>query len=464
MQLRFLGAAREVTGSLLLLETAGRSLVIDCGLFQGRRKEARERNRMPPRFALDADAAILTHAHIDHSGNLPTLVKGGFSGRIYATPATTDLCSYMLRDCAKIALADAEYLNKKNADDPDWEPIAPLYTEEDVEAALKRFEATPIHKNFRPLPNINARFLDAGHILGSVQVVLDIEEDGIRRRLVISGDLGRNHLPVIRDPDIPDGPIDYLVMESTYGNRTHNSVESMHTDLERVVKEAFKTGGKIVVPAFAVGRTQELLFVLNNLHQAGRLPPIPVFVDSPLAINVTEVFRQHAECYDDETFAFQRAHGDAFVFPGVTYLRSKEESMSLNAHRGPAMIISAAGMAEAGRVLHHLKNLIEDERNTILIVGFMAQHTLGRKIAERHPQVKIWGVERELRAKVEVLTAFSAHTDRPGLLSYAEACAPSRGLFLVHGEPDQQEPLAQELTRRGLIVHRPVREQQFHLD
>lgn len=464
MRLRFLGAAREVTGSLLLLEVPGGSIVIDCGMVQGRREESRRRNRELPPEALQADAAILTHAHVDHSGNLPTLVKSGFTGSIYATPATLDLCSYMLRDSARIQTGDAAYLNRKFGDDPDWVPIAPLYEEEDALRALERFVAMPYHHAFQPLRGVRATFLNAGHILGSAQVVLDIDENGRSRRLVISGDLGRKGLPIIRDPESPPRPVDYLVMESTYGNRLHGSAEQMHDDLERVVKEAVARGGKIIVPAFAVGRTQELLYVLHELLESGRLPKIPIFIDSPLAIDVTGVFRLHPECFDAETRAFLDAQGDIFSFQGVRYMRTPEESMEINAYPGPAMVISAAGMAEAGRVLHHLRNHVGDERSTILIVGFMAQHTLGRRLVERRPRVKIWGLERDLRARVEVLNAFSAHADRNDLLAYVDACGDVRRVFLVHGEPDQQEPLQATLTERGRRVDAPARGESFELD
>lgn len=457
LRLRFLGAAQEVTGSLLLVETARGSLVVDCGMFQGRRAESRQRNRFLPDEAIRADAAILTHSHIDHSGNLPTLVKAGFAGTIYATPATYDLCSYMLRDSARIQAGDAAYLNRKFARDPDWELLTALYDEEDVVHTLERVVSMPYHHAFEPLPGVTARFLNAGHILGSAQLVLDVQLGDETRRLVVSGDLGRKGLPIIRDPEAPPRPVDYVVMESTYGNRTHGSVEQMHDDLERVVRDTVSRGGKVIVPAFAVGRTQEILLVLHELIRAKRLPPLPVFIDSPLAIDVTEVFRAHVECFDAETRTFLDEHGDVFSFEGVRFTRTPEESMQINAHVGSAIIISASGMAEAGRILHHLRNHVEDERNTILIIGFMAQHTLGRRLVERRRRVKIWGLERDLRARVEVLDAFSAHADRDDLLAYAASCGDVRRLFLVHGEPDQQLPLRQTLRERGVEVHVPAR-------
>ncbi|HEY6559883.1 MAG TPA: MBL fold metallo-hydrolase [Polyangiaceae bacterium] len=464
MRLKFLGAAREVTGSMHLLELERGSVLIDCGFFQGRREEARRRNRTLPREAIGADVVILTHAHIDHSASLPTLVKSGFSGSIYATAATRDLCAYMLSDSARIQQADANYLNRKYADDPGFVPVEPVYDEEDVVRALEHFVCVPYHRTFEPLPGVTARLFNAGHILGSSQVVLDVQDRGARRRLLFSGDLGRKGLPIIRDPETPPGPFDYVVMESTYGNRVHGDIQQMHDQLERVIRETMERGGKVIVPAFAVGRTQELIYALNELRQSGRLPRIPVFIDSPLAINVTEVFKLHPECFDAETRAFSREHGDVFGFEGVSFVSDREESIRLNDLQGPAVIISAAGMAEAGRILHHLRNHVEDARNTILIVGFMAQHTLGRRIVERRPRIRIWGVERDLNARVEVLDSFSAHADRNDLLAYAEACGTgTRNLFLVHGEPEPALALSEELARRGFQVHVPTRGESVDL-
>ena len=465
MRMTFLGAAREVTGSMFLLELAQGTLLVDCGLVQGRREESRRRNRELPAAAVRADACVLTHAHVDHSGSLPTLVKAGYHGRIFATPATTDLASYMLRDSAHIHVSDAEYLNRKYADDPDWTPITPLYDDHDAVRALERFVPIDYRARFEPLPGVEAHFLNAGHILGSAELVLDVREAGRPpRRVVYSGDLGRKGLPILADPELPARPIDHLVMESTYGDHTHGSVAALHDAVERVVKETVARGGKIVVPAFAVGRTQELLYVLHELRRAGRLPHIPVYLDSPLAIDVTGVFRRHPECYDAETRAFLAAHGDVFDFEGVTITRTAAESMQINELAGPAIIISASGMAEAGRVLHHLRNHVEDPKSTIVLVGFMAQHTLGRRLAERRPYVKIWGVERELRARVEILDGFSAHADRDDLRAYAAACSPTGRLFLVHGEPEQQDPLRQYLRGLGLSVHTPTLGEVVDLD
>jgi metallo-beta-lactamase family protein len=452
-RLTFLGAAGEVTGSMLRIDTRGGSLLVDCGLFQGRRAESARRNRQLPGLAIDADAAILTHAHIDHSGSLPTLVRAGFRGAIHATPATYDLCTFMLRDSAHLQEADAEYLNRKFADDPDFEPVVPLYREADVLAALERFVVIPYRHRFEPIPGVTATLLDAA------QVVLDIAVPDGSRRVVVSGDLGRRGLPILRDPEPPPRPIHALVMESTYGNRQHGDVGSLREEVARVVRETCDRGGKIVVPAFAVGRTQEVLYVLRELREAGRLPRIPVFVDSPLATDVTGVFRAHPECYDVETRTLIEGRGELFSFEGLEFSRTRDSSMAINDVPGPAIIIAGSGMAEGGRVLHHLRNLVEDDRNTVMIIGFMAQHTLGRRIAERRPRVRIWGVERELHARVEILDGFSAHADRDDLLRYVETCggATLERVFLVHGEPDQQEPLRAELVSRGVETRIPKR-------
>lgn len=457
MKLTFLGAAGEVTGSMLLVETDGGSVLVDCGMFQGRRAVARARNRTLPPAALAADAVILTHAHIDHSGSLPVLVREGFTGAIHTTPATRDLCAFMLRDVAHLQVADAEYLNRRHADEPDWEPIAPIYDEDDVVAALGQFVGQPYQRRFEPVPGVTATLLDAGHILGSAQVVFDVRERGGRHRLVVSGDLGRTGLPIIRDPTAPPPEIDTLVMESTYGGRRHAPVAAMAGELSSVLAAARERGGKVLVPAFALGRTQELLHVLHVLEHDGHPARMPIFIDSPLAINVTSVFRLHPECFDAETRRLIE-HDDPFAVRGLTLTRTREESMAINDVEGPALIIAASGMCEGGRVLHHLRNLVEDPRTTIVVVGFMAQHTLGRRLVERRPQVKIWGVDRDLLAQVVVLDGFSAHADTDDLEKYA-ARAAARATFLVHGEPESQEALAAALTARGLAVHIPARDE-----
>jgi metallo-beta-lactamase family protein len=451
---RFLGAAQEVTGSMHLVTTSAGTLLVDCGMYQGRREEARARNSHLPPEAIAADAVILTHAHIDHSGSLPTLVKAGFRGRIYGTPATRDLCAYMLRDAARIQVSDAEYLNRQHQEEPGWRAIQPIYDEDDAIETLSRFVSVPYDQPFAPLPGLTATLVDAGHILGSSQVHLDVPDAATTRRLVFSGDLGRKDLPILRDP-APLDRADYLFMESTYGDRVHAPIKAMDDQLADVINETVKRHGKIIIPAFAVGRTQEIVYSLHKLFLAGRIPDLPIFVDSPLAVNVTDVFKRHPECYDLETRKFVEDNGPVFTFSTLRYIEDRNDSINLNSIKEPCIIVSASGMCESGRILHHLKNNVSDERNTILVVGFMAQHTLGRRLVEHRPKVKIFGVERDLYARVVVMNGFSAHGDQHDLLAYAASAKGARRVFLVHGEPDQQGPLMDQLKKQGLAVDNP---------
>ncbi len=453
--LRFLGAARTVTGSMHLLEVPGSRVLVDCGMFQGKRQESLQRNRNVPRDAVEADAAVLTHAHIDHCGNLPSLVKRGYAGPIHCTEATADLAAAMLRDSARIQVADAAWLNRKNADNPDWQELEPLYDEEDAEAAIKQLVPHRYEEDFAVRDGVSARLLDAGHVLGSASVVFDVRCLPEARRVVFSGDIGRRHLPILRDPTPPEGA-DLVVMESTYGNRTHAPCEEMHAQLLGVIERTRARGGKVIIPSFAFERAQEIVFALNQLIQSGRLKPIPVYLDSPLAVDLTEAFRRHPECYDPETVAFNGAHGDPFGFQLLKMVSTVEDSKALNSLKGTAIIISASGMCEAGRIVHHLRNSIEESKNTIVIVGYQAQHTLGRRLVEHAPTVKIFGVEREVNAEVCVLNAFSAHADRDELLWWADACGRQvRDFYLVHGDPDQCDALALHLEARGRRAHVP---------
>jgi metallo-beta-lactamase family protein len=463
IKVSFLGAAQEVTGSMHLVEVAGGRLLIDCGMYQGRREDARQRNAHLPAAAVAADAVLLTHAHIDHSGSLPTLVKAGFRGKIFTTPATRDLAAYLLRDSARIQVGDAEYLNRKFGDDPEWRTISPIYDEDDADKAIARLHGVPYEQPFAPLPGLQARFIEAGHILGSAQVLLDVADGTTTRRLVFSGDLGRRNLPILRDP-APVDRADYVFMESTYGDRVHAPVAEMEDKLASVIDDAVQKRGKVLIPAFAVGRTQEIVYALHRLYRAGRIPEVPVFVDSPLGVNVTEVFKQHPECYDEETRAFVEEHGSPFTFSTLRYVESREESIRLNGMSGPAIIVASSGMCEAGRILHHLKNSVESDRNTILIVGFQAQHTLGRRLVERRPRVRILGVERDLYARVVVMNGFSAHADKTDLEAYARGVKGARRVFLVHGEPQQQEPLRALLRAEGLAADNPKVGDQATLD
>ncbi len=464
MKVQFLGAVRTVTGSMHRLEIDGHSILLDCGLFQGRRKESREKNS---HFAFDPTqihALILSHAHIDHSGNIPALVRDGFAGNIHTTAATRDLCAAMLRDSAHIQEQDAAFMNRKhrNQGEP---PVQPLYTVADATASLHSFTSLSYERRFAPAPGVEGIFYDAGHILGSALTVLDLTEGERRLRLCYTGDLGCGHQPILRDPAIVQGA-DVLIVESTYGNRVHEAPEEATARLEQAINETWRRGGKVIVPAFAVGRTQTLVYQLHQLMMRRDIPNLPIYVDSPLAINVTEIFRLHPECYDAEAARFLLDNGDPFGFGRLRYVRSMEESKELNFMREPAIIISASGMAEAGRILHHLRNSIPDPRNTVLLVGYQAENTLGRKIQERRPEVPILGEMVPLRAQVETIGGYSAHADRDGLLKWVQAVRGERlrRVFVVHGEEEESQALAEALKALGrLEVTLPEPEETYTL-
>lgn len=456
MHLEFVGAAQTVTGSMHLLRTEHATVLLDCGLYQGRRRESFERNRHLPLDARAISAAVLSHAHIDHSGALPSLVKNGYDGPIYATPATRDLCAVMLRDAASIQVSDARFLNRQAEKEGRLgEPIEPLYEDEDVIEAISRFHSVPYRRGVTIAPGVRVTFLDAGHVLGSAITVLDVEEGTKQRRIVFTGDLGRYDRPILRDPELAGGA-HVLISESTYGDRLHDGTDKMDEELARVVLRTFERGGKVLIPSFALERAQEVIFALKKLRKNGQIPRIPVYVDSPLTVKITDIFKLHPECYDAETRALLRNHDSPFDFPELRYIDEVEDSKELDRMEGPAIIISASGMCEAGRILHHLRGAIEDEKNTVLIVGYQAQHTLGRRLVERRARVKIFGVERERRADVVVLNGFSAHADQKDLLAYARGTA-ERGtlgqIALVHGDPRPQQILAGLLAAEG---HRRV--------
>lgn len=451
IELEFIGGARTVTGSKHLLRTSRATVLLDCGLFQGRRREARERNESLPVDVGELTAVVLSHAHIDHSGALPILHKKGFQGPIYATPATRDLCVPMLLDAAMIQESDAEHIRRMVERGEDVEPVVPLYEEKDAVETLTHFVTIPYNRRHEIAPGISVTFLDAGHVLGSAIVVIDVEDEGRKTRLAFTGDVGRKHLPILRDPVIPDG-VEYLMTESTYGDRLHEPIEQMGGALREIVKRTFERGGKLIIPSFALERAQEIVYELKLLKDRGLLPPIPVYVDSPLTVKLTEVFRLHPDCYDAETFALLQGGDSPFEFDGLRYVSEVEDSKAIDAEEQPSIIISASGMCEAGRVLHHLRAAVGSPKNTVLIVGYQAPDTLGRRLVEGRNEVKIFGVPHRREAEVSVLNGFSAHADQRGLVEFAEGVR-SRGklksVLLVHGEPNAQATLTEVLTSRG---------------
>lgn len=453
MKIRFHGAAKTVTGSQHLLEINGKLLLLECGLYQGRRADFYERNREFPYNPHKIDAVILSHAHIDHSGNLPNLVKQGYRKNIYATQATAHLSNLMLLDSGHIHESDAKYINRKRSrrGEP---PVEPLYTQEDAAHVAQYFVPKGYDQEFelQEIPGVKARLVEAGHILGSASIVLDIDEGSRTTRLWFSGDIGRPGLPIIRDPVLPE-EADYMIMESTYGDKPHRDPAQAFDELRECVSKTVNRGGKVIIPAFAVGRTQELVYCLNRLMTSGDIPPIPVFVDSPLAVNATDIFRAHPEVFDEEVHEFMQSakHRAALGFNLLTYIRSVEESKALNTRDDPMVIISASGMAETGRILHHLKNNIEDPRNTILIVSWQAPYTLGRRLADREERVKIFGESYQRRAEVVTIGGFSAHAGQTFLTEYVLAARETlKQIFLVHGEEKAARSLQTRLAELGI--------------
>jgi metallo-beta-lactamase family protein len=451
MKITFHGAAHTVTGSQHLIEVNSKKILLDCGLYQGKRSESRERNQHLPFDASTIDVMVLSHAHIDHSGNIPNLVKSGFKGDIFCTSATRDLCVAMLSDSGHIQEKDAEFVNKKarKRGEPEIEPI---YTQQDAADAMEHFVGCGYLRPREIAPGVTLTLHDAGHMLGSAMVELNIEDHEAKRdvKLVFSGDIGHPGMPILRTPSVFD-EADILIMESTYGGREHPPIGETQTMFEETIRETHRRGGKVIIPAFAVGRTQQIVFALNKMYNENDLPPnIPVFVDSPLAVDVTSVFRMHPEAYDEKVAAYmmnEDPDGDLFGFPRLKYVRKVEDSKAINLLKGPAVIISASGMAEFGRILHHLKNNIEDARNTVMIVGWQAPSTLGRRLVEKATEVRIFGEEYHRRAQVAVMNGFSGHADHSGLVNWVSAfkTRKPRQIFLVHGEPEAAGALAASL-------------------
>jgi metallo-beta-lactamase family protein len=456
MKLSFHGAAQTVTGSMHLVEVNGARLLLDCGLYQGRRKESFERNR---KFSFDVtkiDAVILSHAHIDHSGNLPNLIKQGFSGQIYATPATAHLTDLMVRDSGHIQEKQAESTSYHNAKRGE-PPVDPLYTEEDAEQVKPLLKGVNYETPFEPAKGVVATFYDAGHILGSASVSLKMEEKNQKRHLWFSGDIGRRDMPILRDPVLPQ-EADVLLMESTYGDKPHHNPEEAYVEMRDIILRTLNRNGKVIIPSFAVGRTQELVYNLNRMYDDGDLPHVPIYVDSPLAVNASKIFREHPECYDVEmNHRIQTGH-PALEFKFLRYVETLEESKALNARTDPMIIISASGMAETGRVVYHIRWAIENKRNTIMIVSWQSPETMGRRLADREKTIKIFGETYHCRAEIATVGGLSAHAGQDLLVEYATGVKHSaKSIFLVHGEDKGALPLMEKLKEnRVKHVHYPT--------
>ncbi len=452
MEITFVGAAREVTGSCHLLRVNGHTVALDCGMFQGKRQESADKNRELPVPIKELDAVVLSHAHIDHSGRLPYLIAEGYSKTIWATSATRDLSAIMLADSAHIQEKDAEFLAKRHKGF-----IEPLYGMRHAVRTMDLMVGVPYGRPFDVVPGLKATYIDAGHILGSASVLLDCTEGGKTKRLVFSGDIGRSGLAIVRNP-VPPSEADALIMESTYGNRDHESVEGARAQLAQIVRETAAKGGRVLIPAFAVGRTQEMIYVLHSLAREGAIPSIPIYVDSPLAIDATTVFEMHPEAFDRSEEMVVKTK-DLFRFDLLHYTRDVEESKALSRAHGPMVIIAASGMMENGRILHHLAQGASDPRNTILVVGFQAEHTLGRRVVEKRPTLQIFGDDVALHARVEVIDGYSAHADRTELISWlgrVKEQSPNLGpVWLVHGEAPVQDEFRTTLAALGYSADCP---------
>ncbi len=463
-KISFHGAAGEVTGSRHLLETGSGTLLLDCGMFQGHRRDADTKNRtfrFPP---ASVDAVLLSHAHVDHCGLLPLLYKNGCDAPLYATPSTAEIAAIMMADSARLQEGDAKFFNKVHA--AEHLTIEPLYGEEDARLAGDHFRHSAYGAAFEPVPGVAASFLNAGHVLGSSMVQLDLGSGADRRRLVYTGDLGREETLLLETPAPPRG-VDYLVIESTYGDRLHEPLADASGKMAEVIKRAWKEGGKIIIPSFALERTQEIILIIDKLRHDALIPDIPVYVDSPMAVSLTEIFNRHRGdlCFNGKFREYARHDGDPFGFDYIRYLRSKDESQTLNNKRGPMIIVSASGMCEGGRILHHLRNNLGKDSTTVLLVGYQAQGTLGRRLQDGEKKVRIFGMEHEVLARVDTMHSFSSHADRNDLVSFIKAAAPARGTFLVHGDPDARAALSEALAKEGIKnVHCPSMGEEFELE
>jgi metallo-beta-lactamase family protein len=478
LTLRFWGAAGEVTGSSHICETAQGMFLLDCGMEQGHFRDAYAHNSKFPYDPHSVRAVILSHAHLDHSGDLPTLAHQGFTGPVYSTGATLDLCAAMLMDSARIQESDTKFLNKQSHDNrngssnvqapqnpPQLPPLPPLYTVVDVNKLMPLFREVKYGQQQQVIPGASFVFHNAGHILGSATTLVTFTGGAQPLRLLYTGDLGRKDVPILKDPD-PAPAADYLIIESTYGDREHRPVEDAKERLRKAIADTVAKGGHVIIPAFAVGRTQHVVLLLHELFAEGKLPQIPIYVDSPLALNVTDVYRKHADEYDCEASQFTKDGGDALGFQNLTYIRTVDESKALNTKTGPFVVIAGSGMAEGGRVLHHLRNGIEDPRNLIIITGYQAANTLGRKLVDHQPQVRILGKMFHLNAGVLILNNLSGHADQSELIEWVRPIAAGlKRVFLVHGEQGAREALAAKMqSELKLTVVSPNPGDKFDLD
>ncbi len=449
MKITFYGAAQTTTGSMHLVEANGKRILLDCGLYQGHRKEAFEKNRNLPIDPATIDAVVLSHAHIDHSGNLPQLARHGFRGKVYARQSTVELCEILLRDSCFLQNRDLEYINKKRRAQGK-NLFEPLYEEEDVDALMSHMVAVPMHQPREIVKGVTLTLYNAGHILGSAQIQLDIQERGVRRRLLFTGDLGQPNQPILRHFEYPQGA-DVVLIESTYADRLHPSAEDVEGRLKGYIDDIIQQKSKLIIPAFSVGRTQQILYYLNRLLAAKRIYPIPVYIDSPLSQKATRIYAKHTEVYNDEASDLLRQGVNLLDFPGLKFIETPEQSMALNDLRGPMIIIAASGMCEGGRVVHHLKQAVTDPRNIVLIVGFQAENTLGRRLVEYMDPIKILGEELPLRARVQTINALSAHADRKGLMDWFDHVKSNvRRAFAVHGEPEKVSTMVDLLKEHGV--------------